>query len=214
MKASWYWLSEMVGKVGTVARDLWPINILLASVAQSWNNGDGILILALLYMVCIDTITKVAAICCQKISAETGIPPEKVSMSDIVCGFIKAICKDYITSRALGAGFARKMFLYLPLILLALLINDNKPRIVGGINVIQVLADGIYSVLIVTEIVSMLENFKDMGSKKLERLEGFICSISERAGFGKISMSMKIENENPDLLNFMKKDKKEDKKDG
>ena len=55
-------------KVGLVFVDLWPINILIVSIAHSWNQGDGMLILALIFMVGVDIVTKACSIVCRKIA--------------------------------------------------------------------------------------------------------------------------------------------------
>ena len=182
-------------KVGLVFIDLWPINILIVSISHSWNQGDGMLILALIFMVGVDIVTKACSIVCRKIADDQCVAPEKIGVFAIARGFWRAISSDCLNSRDLFSGVGRKIFLYGSLVLFALVISDNRPRMIAGVNVIQLLADSIYDVLIVVELLSVLENFKESGYSEIETIKNSICSISEKAGWGKISAIIKIGDE-------------------
>ena len=185
----WLWMSTWKACVALV--DLWPLNILIISVMHSWKQGDGMLILAILFLVMIDTLSKAGSIICKEISERTGVCPDSIGIFQILKGFWKSIEPSRLNSRDLFKGLSRKFLLYVPLILLALMISDNRPRMFGGINAIQVLADSIYLSLILVELFSVLENFKDSGSQTIDGIKRVFCAISEIAGLGKIAALLK-----------------------
>ena len=161
------------------------------SIVHSWEQGDGILILALIFMVAVDTVTKAGAIICQKLSEDTGMCPSTIGVFQILKGFWRAISSDYLNSRDLFKGLGRKILLYGGLTFLALMISDNRPRMFGGINAVQTLADSIYLGLLLVELFSVLENFKSSGSQTIESIKNVLCAISDIAGLGKIAALLK-----------------------
>lgn len=180
------WVAAALTKVGMVLVDVWPINLLIVSVAHSWALGDNMLILALIVMVAVDIVTKAGSIICQKIARDTGKAPRDIGFWAIFGGFWDSISEDGLSSRGLFAGVARKIALYGCLVLFALLIGDNQPP-KGSFDVLQVLADSIYAVLIVVELLSVLENFKAAGCKEVELINNMVAGVSEKAGFGKVA---------------------------
>lgn len=181
------WVGAALSKIGMVLIDVWPINLLIVSVSQSWNQGDDMLILAILVMVGVDIITKVGSIICLKVADRTGVEPKDVGLIAIFKGFWGAISKERgLSSRDLFDGVSRKIALYGCLGLFALLIGNHQPP-KGSLDVLQILADSIYAVLIVVELLSILENFKDAGSKEVELITNMVAGVSEKAGFGKVA---------------------------
>lgn len=185
------WAGAALSKIGMVLVDVWPINLLIVSVSHSWNQGDDLLILAILVMVITDIITKVGSVICIKVADRTGVEPKDVSLFAIIKGFWGAISKENgLSSRGLFDGVSRKIALYGCLGLFALLIGDHQPP-KGGLDVLQILADNIYAVLIVVELLSILENFKDAGCEEVDFINNMVCNLSDKAGFGKVSELMK-----------------------
>ena len=181
------WVGAALSKIGMVLVDVWPINLLIVSVSYSWHQGDNMLILAILVMVVVDVITKIGSIICLKVADTTGVEPKDVGLIAIFTGFWGAISKDKgLSSRSLFDGVSRKIALYGCLGLFALLIGNHQPP-KGGLDVLQILADSIYAVLIVVELLSILENFKDVGSKEVELITNMVAGVSEKAGFGKVA---------------------------
>ena len=181
------WVGAALSKIGMVLVDVWPINLLIVSVSLSWHQGDNMLILAILVMVVVDVITKIGSIICLKVADTTGVEPKDVGLIAIFTGFWGAISKDKgLSSRDLFDGVSRKIALYGCLGLFALLIGDNQPP-KGSFDVLQVLADSIYAVLIVVELLSVLENFKAAGCKEVELINNMVAGVSEKAGFGKVA---------------------------
>ena len=179
------WVGAALSKIGMVLIDVWPINLLIVSVSQSWNQGDDMLILAILVMVGVDIITKVGSIICLKVADRTGVEPKDIGLIAIFKGFWGAISKERgISSKGLLDGVSRKIALYGCLGLFALLIGNHQPT-KGSLEVLQILADSIYAVLIVVELLSILENFKDAGCKEVELINNMVAGVSEKAGFGK-----------------------------
>ena len=174
-------------KMGYVLVDFWPINILVASMAHSWGEGDGMLILALIMMVGVDTVTKIGAIICQRISSKTGEDPINIGMGALLKGFWESFTCSDVTSRGLVDGLGRKILLYGTFVIIALIVNDNRPRVFLGIDTVHLFADGIYVVIILVEALSILENFKDLGEPTAALAEEIICKVSEMVGFGKIA---------------------------
>ena len=185
------WVGAALSKIGMVLIDVWPINLLIVSVSHSWNQGDDILILTLLVMVGVDIITKVGSIICLKVADRTGVEPKDIGLIAIFKGFWGAISKEKgLSSRGLFDGVSRKIALYGCLGLFALLIGNNQPP-KGSLDVIQILADSIYAVLIVVELLSILENFKEAGCEEVDLINNMVCILSDKAGFGKVSELMK-----------------------
>ena len=185
------WVGAALSKIGMVLIDVWPINLLIVSVSHSWNQGDDILILTLLVMVGVDIITKVGSIICLKVADRTGVEPKDIGLIAIFKGFWGAISKERgISSKGLLDGVSRKIALYGCLGLFALLIGNHQPT-KGSLEVLQILADSIYAVLIVVELLSILENFKDAGCKEVELINNMVAGVSEKAGFGKAAEILK-----------------------
>ena len=185
------WVGAALAKIGMVLVDVWPINLLIVSVSLSWNQGDDMLILAITVMVITDIITKVLSVICIKVADRTGVEPKDVSLFAIIKGFWGAISKENgLSSRGLFDGVSRKIALYGCLGLFALLIGDHQPP-KGGLDVLQILADSIYAVLIVVELLSILENFKDAGCEEVDFIINMVCNLSDKAGVGKVSELMK-----------------------
>ena len=181
------WVGAALVKMGVVLVDVWPINLLIVSVSHSWNQGDDVLILTILVMVGVDTITKVGSIICLKVADRTGVEPKDIGLIAIFKGFWGAISKEKgLNSRGLFDGVSRKIALYGCLGLFALLIGNHQPP-KGSLDVLQILADSIYAVLIVVELLSILENFKDAGCKEVELINNMVAGVSEKAGFGKVA---------------------------
>ena len=185
------WVGAALVKMGMVLVDVWPINLLIVSVSLSWHQGDNMLILAILVMVVVDVITKIGSIICLKVADTTGVEPKDVGLIAIFTGFWGAISKDKgLSSRGLFDGVSRKIALYGCLGLFALLIGDHQPP-KGSLDVLQILSDSIYAVLIVVELLSILENFKDAGCEEVDFIKNMVCNLSDKAGFGKVSALMK-----------------------
>ncbi len=181
------WVGAALSKIGMVLIDIWPINLLIVSVSRSWNQGDDMLILAILVMVGVDIITKVGSIICLKVADRTGVEPKDIGLIAIFKGFWGAISKEKgLSSRGLFDGVSRKIALYGCLGLFALLIGNHQPP-KGSLDVLQILADSIYAVLIVVELLSILENFKDAGCEEVDFINNMVCNLSDRAGFGNVS---------------------------
>ena len=181
------WVGAALVKMGMVLVDVWPINLLIVSVSLSWHQGDNMLILAILVMVVVDVITKIGSIICLKVADTTGVEPKDVGLIAIFTGFWGAISKDKgLSSRGLFDGVSRKIALYGCLGLFALLIGDHQPP-KGSLDVLQILADSIYAVLIVVELLSVLENFKAAGCKEVALINNMVAGVSEKAGFGKVA---------------------------
>ena len=181
------WVGAALSKIGMVLVDVWPINLLIVSVSLSWHQGDNMLILAILVMVVVDVITKIGSIICLKVADTTGVEPKDVGLIAIFTGFWGAISKDKgLSSRGLFDGVSRKIALYGCLGLFALLIGNHQPP-KGSLDVLQILADSIYAVLIVVELLSVLENFKAAGCKEVGLINNMVAGVSEKAGFGKVA---------------------------
>ena len=185
------WVGAALSKIGMVLIDVWPINLLIVSVSQSWNQGDDMLILAILVMVGVDIITKVGSIICLKVADRTGVEPKDIGLIAIFKGFWGAISKERgISSKGLIDGVSRKIALYGCLGLVALLIGNHQPP-KGSLEVLPILADSIYAVLIVVELLSILENFKDAGCEEVDFINNMLRKLSDRAGFGNVSALIK-----------------------
>ena len=61
------------------------------------------------------------------------------------------------------------------------------PSIATQGDTVHLFANGIYVVIILVEVLSILENFKDLGEPKAALAEEIICEVSEMVGFGKIA---------------------------
>ena len=182
--------------------DSWLVKLLLTALTTAWVN-NAVLIVTIVFLVTIDTITKMGAITTEYLRDKRSskyhpVKPRDIELSDIMYNIVKAINPMYITSLKFKIGLLGKTIVYTTFILLAMLLEKAPPKILFGHNIIELASNGIFVGILVAEFMSIIENLRDMGSPLVDSLQGVFSFIWDRVGFKFI----------PEILNKLKGDKK------
>jgi len=170
--------------------DFWLVKIVVTALAAAWLD-NALLIVLIALLVVMDTVSKQLALVSGYVSERQGKPLVEVTKREIFRNFFRAIQPQFISSRGFR-GIFLKICLYGSLILIALFLEQSPPKVIFGINALKTLADGIFVAIVCTEMYSILENFRDMGSPAVEKLQGFVETLWERLG-GRWSGSIRID---------------------
>ena len=188
-KALWF---TLINSLRTIFVDSWIVKVIVTALTAAWIS-NALLIVLIAILVAIDTLTKLGALVTLYVSAETGKHPEDVTKSEILRNLFAAIHPAFITSKGFKFGLFLKIILYALLILVALFLEQSPKKVIFGIDALKLLADGIFVAMVCTELYSILENFRDMGSKVVGRFQDIICTLLDRIGAGKFTATLKLE---------------------
>ena len=193
------WLGDKLHVMGAVLLGFWPINLMIGVVASAFQ-AEALLVLLIVFLVIVDTITKMVALCVQHVANLGDKTAAEVKRKEILFGLFGAFHTGAISSRGLIVGFTRKIGLYCFLGYVALLAESMPPKEIFGLEVLNELADIIFMVIILTELLSVLENFRDMGSKGIDKIQSGVFWLADQFTNGKfsatINYSMKREEDN------------------
>jgi len=187
-------MGDLVNNLKIAVWGFWPVGVIVGALSAAFQ-AETLLILLISFLVVVDTITKLGAITTRYITDTTGLSSGEVGKMDIIFGFWYAIRSGYIMSRKFIIGFFRKVCLYGFLMIAALWLESLPPKDIFGIEVLNELADVIFIMILLTEMLSILENFKEMGSKGVDRIYSVFCWIGDKATSGKFSATVKITQE-------------------
>ena len=180
------WVADKLNFMGAVLLGFWPINIMIGVVASAFQ-AEALLVLLIVFLVIVDTITKMIALCVQNVATLCDKTAGEVKRKEILFGLFGAFHSGAISSRGLIVGFARKIGLYCFLGYVALLAESMPPKEIFGLEVLNELADIIFMVIILTELLSVLENFRDMGSKGIDKIQSGVYWLADKFTNGKFS---------------------------
>ncbi len=167
----------------------WPLNLMVAAVGSS-AEAEALFILLLILLVVIDTITKIMALSAQYVAKESEQEASYIKKKEMIAGLFGAFFTGEISSRGLITGFFRKVLLYGFLVYVALYLEALPPRVIFGLEVVNELADLIFMMLLLTELLSILENFRDMGSTKINQIQSGIYWLADKFTNGKFTASI------------------------
>lgn len=188
------WLLDKLNYMKAVLLGFWPINLLVGVVAAAYE-AEALLIGLILVLVVVDTITKIIALCVQHIAELCDKPAKKVDKNEVLIGLFGAFYNGSISSRGLIVGFCRKMGLYCFFGYVALYAESLPPKEIFGLEVLNELADIIFVVILITELLSVLENFRDMGSEGIDKLQSGLYLIADKITNGRFSATLSYINE-------------------
>ncbi|QDR80244.1 phage holin family protein [Sporomusa termitida] len=156
--------------------DCWPYKAAAAGLSTLicfLFGGSEIILLIVMVFVCLDTLTKWVAIT-KRYLIDQGIQPTTTAL---LCGFFYAWKPGYLSSTALKQCWGEKIFTYGTLIVFAGMTGKLPEILIAGTQLNKAIAGGIYAYIAMTELFSILENFQDMGNKKVAQLKQYFCTI-------------------------------------
>lgn len=162
--------------------ELWPVKLVASVVATIWTwlfGGTETIFAAVMGFVLLDTLTKWAAIT-RRWLIDHKAEPARITIIAIICAFPCAWEKNYLESAELRRRWGDKLFTYLILITVALLIRKLPEITLFGLAVNKSLTGGIYTCIALTELLSIVENFEEAGNKSLSSFKAFLINIAAR----------------------------------
>ena len=78
---------------------------------------------------------------------------------------------------------------------MALYAESLPPKEIFGLEVLNELADIIFVVILITELLSVLENFRDMGSEGIDKLQSGLYLVADKITNGRFSATLSYINE-------------------
>ena len=157
--------------------DCWPYKLAVAglsSVLCFLFGGSELILLIVMVFVCLDTLTKWVGIT-KRYLLDLGV--EQITGTALLCGFFYAWKPGYLSSTALKQCWGEKIFTYGILIVFAGLTGKLPEMLIVGTQLNKAIAGGIYAYIAMTELFSILENFEEMGNKKVAQLKDYFCTI-------------------------------------
>lgn len=183
---------SLVGSLRHIFIDSWLVKLCLTALSAAGIN-NALLIVLILLLVIIDTLTKLIGLIKGYVACVEEKPLTEVTKKDIMKNTVYAFFAGVISSKGLK-GLPIKLGLYGTLVLIALFLEQSPKKVIFGVDALHALADGIFVAIVCTEVYSILENFRDMGSSFVDRLQSIIVMIFERMG-GKWSITGTVKKE-------------------
>lgn len=159
--------------------DFWPIKVLISAISSVicfLFGGSEIILLVVMVFVVIDTITKWTAVTKQFL-IDSGIPSNKLCTTSMICGFLHAWKPGYLTSTDLKRCWGEKIFTYGILVVFAGMMVKLPEILIAGTQLNKAISGGIYSYIAMTELFSIMENFEEMGNKKIALLKQYLGNL-------------------------------------
>lgn len=171
--------------------DFWPIKTVCAAVGGvlCWLlNGTGVVFAVVCWLVALDTLTKWVAIT-KRYLQDHGTPKEKITLFAVIPGFFCAWEKGYLESSTLRRCWGDKLFTYLVLIIGAGLVAKLPEIMLFGVAVNTSIVGGVYTCIALTELISICENFAEMGNQAVASLKVILGSIINKVTGGNFSFT-------------------------
>ena len=172
--------------------EFWPIKLACSGASAIWCylfGGTEAIFLVVLCFVCLDTLTKWASIT-KRYLIDNGADPAKINAFTLLCGFFIAWRPGYLESSQLRRCWGDKLFTYLVLIICAGLMQKLPNIMIYGLAINGCVSGGIYSFIALTELLSICENFEQMGNKSLAGFRKLLTNITNRITGTSFSVTM------------------------
>lgn len=180
----------------TMLQEFWPVKVLFSVCSAVFCylfGGSEAILLAVLAFIILDTMTKWAAVTRQFL-LDRGVPPDFLTPSAMLCGFVHAWQPGYLTSTAMRVCWGEKIFTYAILIIFAGFSGKLPEMMISSIAVNKSISGGIYAYIALTELLSIVENLEAAGNTRLARLKDYACKLSDKITGGSYSLQFKATN--------------------
>lgn len=172
--------------------DCWPVKLVFAAISSVFcflfGGSEAILVVVLIF-VGFDTLSKWAAIT-KRYLIDQGGKESEINIFNVFCGFWFAWQPGYLSSSAMRRCWGDKLFVYLIFIICAGLMGKFPEITLFGLPVNRAISGGIYSIIFLTELLSISENLEEYGYKRLGKLKEFFCILATRITGGGYSVTV------------------------
>lgn len=172
--------------------DLWPVKMLFSAISSAFVflfGGSEVIFAVVVVFIALDTLTKWAAITKQYLLS-TGREEDSLTVWDMLRGFSQAWQPGFLTSTELRRHWSEKIFTYAVLVISAGLIMKLPEIVLFGTPVNRSISGGIYSMIALTELISIIENLEEMGNKHLAQLKQLFITLASRISGGNFSATL------------------------
>ncbi|EGO63487.1 phage holin family protein [Acetonema longum] len=170
--------------------DFWPVKVLASALSSAFVflfGGSEVIFAVVVVFVLLDTLTKWAAIT-KKYLLSIGVSAESINAWTIFWGFWSAWRPGFLTSTELRQRWSEKIFTYVVLVVCAGLVTKLPEIILFGTPVNRSISGGIYTVIALTELISITENLEQMGNTRLAQLKQIFATLANRVTGGNFNL--------------------------